>query len=102
MRLDALAFGFAAGVTAAVLFVVCALAVAVAPDATTAFAGTLIHLDLSGVTRTLTVASFLGGLVSWWLGTTLTFWLVGAIYNRLAARTFAAGVTTPQPGTLRG
>jgi hypothetical protein len=90
VRLDALAFGLAAGVTAAVLFVACALAVAIAPDATTVFAGTLIHLDLSGVTRTLTVGRVIGGLVSWWVGTTLTFWLVGATYNRLAGRIFAA------------
>ena len=53
MKLDARAFGLAAGVAAAVLFLFCAIAVAIAPEATTAFAGHLIHVDLSGITRTL-------------------------------------------------
>jgi 2TM family of unknown function (DUF5676) len=54
MRLDARAFGLAAGGTAGVLFILCALAVAIAPEATTAFAGYLIHLDVSGMSRALT------------------------------------------------
>ena len=63
MRLDARALGLAAGVTAGALFILCALAVAIAPEATRAFAGHLIHVDLSGMTRTLTIGSFVGGLV---------------------------------------
>jgi hypothetical protein len=39
MRLDIRAFALAAGLTAAALLLVCAGAVAVAPAATTAFAG---------------------------------------------------------------
>ena len=101
MRLDALAFGLSAGATAAVLFVICALAVAIAPDATTSFAGHLIHVDLSGITRTLTVASFVGGLICWSLGTTVTFWLTGTIYNRLAGRTSDVRLTEPRAATPR-
>ena len=85
MRLDARAFGVAAGAAAAVLFILCAVAVAIAPDATTAFASYLIHMDLSGMSRSLTFGSFVGGLLSWTVGTGLTFWLVASIYNRLAA-----------------
>ncbi len=87
MRLDARAFGVAAGATAAVLFILCALAVAIAPGPTTASAGYLIHADLSGLSRSLTFGSFVGGLISWALGTALTFWLVAAIYNRLSRTT---------------
>ena len=47
MELDARAFGLAAGSVAAALFTLCALAVAIAPVPTTAFVGSLIHLDLS-------------------------------------------------------
>ena len=101
MSLDARALGLAAGVTAGVLFILCALAVAIAPEATTAFAGHLIHVDLSGMTRTLTVGSFVGGLVCWTVGTGLTFWLMGAIYNRLAKesvdRLAAQQRRAPQP-----
>lgn len=83
MRLDARAFGLAAGVVAATLFLICAVAVAIAPDSSTAFAGYLIHVDLSGMARTLTFSSFVGGLISWFVGTMLTFWFVAAIYNAL-------------------
>jgi hypothetical protein len=84
MRLDPKAFGLAAGVTAVVLFVVCAIAVALAPDATTALAGFLIHTDLGGFTRTLTWGNFVGGLLGWGVGTALVFSLVAALYNRLS------------------
>jgi hypothetical protein len=83
MRLDARAFGLAAGAMAAVLFTICALAVAIAPGPTTAFAGYLIHTDLSSMSRSLTLGSFVGGLICWAVGTSLTFALVAAVYNRL-------------------
>lgn len=81
MKLDTRAFAIAAGTTAAVLFIICALAVAIAPGSTTAFAGYLVHVDLSSLTRTLTLGSFVGGLICWTLGTALTFWLAATIYN---------------------
>ena len=82
MRMDARAFGLAAGLTAAVLFIICATAVAVAPGSTTSVASFLIHLDLSGMTRSLTLTSFVGGLVVWSLGTGLTFGFTAWLYNR--------------------
>lgn len=63
MRLNARAFGTAAGAVAALLFTICALAVAAAPGPTTAFAGYLVHMDLSGMSRTVTLGSFVGGLI---------------------------------------
>jgi hypothetical protein len=100
MRLDARAFGTAAGIVAAVLFTICALAVAVAPEQTTALAGYLIHMDLSGMTRSMTFGRFLGGLVIWTLGTGVTFGAVAAIYNRLVARLGATQrVTAGRPVT---
>ena len=83
MKLQPRAFGLAAGAAAVVLFVMCAVVVAIAPGSTTAFASYLIHMDLSGMTRTLTLGSFVGGLMSWFVGTTLTFWFVASVYNRL-------------------
>ena len=82
MRLELRAFAFAGGLTAAVLFTVCAVAVAVAPEATTAFAGSLIHADLSGIMRTLTWGNFVLGLVVWTGGTALVFGSIAAAYNR--------------------
>jgi hypothetical protein len=92
MRLDTRAFGMAAALVAAVLFTICALAVAVAPQPTTALAGYLIHMDLSGMTRSVTLGSFVGGLIIWTLGTAIAFGSAAAIYNRLVAR-----IRAPQP-----
>ena len=86
MRLDARAFGAAAGMVAAALFTICALAVAVVPDQTTGLASYLIHMDLSGMTRTMTFGRFIGGLVIWTLGTGVTFGAVAEVYNLLVAR----------------
>jgi hypothetical protein len=83
MRLDTRAFAIAAGITAALVFVLCAVAVAVAPGPTTAFFGYIIHLDMSGMRRELTVASFIVGLIAWTLGTALTFGVAAMIYNRV-------------------
>jgi hypothetical protein len=91
MRLDPRAFGVAAGIVAAVLFSICALAVAIAPGPTTALASYLIHLDLSGISRTLTLGSFVGGLAIWTLGTAVSFGCAAAIYNRLATRASVLG-----------
>jgi hypothetical protein len=86
MRLDPRAFGLSAGMVAAILFILCALGVWLAPEATTAMFGTLIHADLSGITRTLTLGSFVVGLVCWTVGTAVTFAVVASFYNRLTAK----------------
>lgn len=83
MRIDPRAFGIAAGLTAALLFLVCALFVAVLPGATTAFFGTLIHADFSAIARPLSLSSFVIGLIVWTVGTGLTFGFAAVVYNRV-------------------
>ncbi|HET8622088.1 MAG TPA: DUF5676 family membrane protein [Gemmatimonadales bacterium] len=90
MRLDARAFGIATGIVAAVLFSICALAVAAAPGPTTALAGYLVHTDLTGIARAVTFGNFLGGLVIWTVGTAVAFGSAVGIYNRLIPRAFTA------------
>lgn len=97
MRLDTRALGIAAGLTAAVLFTLCSVAVAVAPDPTTAFFGYLTHMDLTPLPRVLTVGSFVVGLIGWAVGTGLTFALAAAIYNRLAGMTSLAAGPVGRP-----
>jgi hypothetical protein len=92
MRLDARAFGMAAGLVAAMLFTICALAVALAPDQTGALAGYLMHMNMAGMARTVTLGSFIGGLIIWSLGIAIVFGSAAAIYNRLVER-----VGTRQP-----
>lgn len=83
--LNARAFGFAAATVAAVLTTVCALALAIAPRATTLVASTLIHLDLSETSRNLSWTTYFGGLVGWSIAAGLIFWSAAALYNRFAA-----------------
>jgi hypothetical protein len=45
-----------------------------------------MHMDLTGMAQTLTVGSFLAGLVIWTLGTAIAFGAAAAIYNRLVER----------------
>lgn len=97
MRLDTKAFAIAAGTTAAVLFTLCALAVAIAPGPSMAFFGYLAHMDLSALPLTLTFASFIVGLIGWTVGTALTFGLAAAIYNRLVGASPVVQVAGHQP-----
>jgi hypothetical protein len=97
--LDAPAFGFAAATIAAVLTTLCAIGIAVAPRATTAVAGTLIHVDLSEMTRTLTWGGYFSGLIAWTVGAGLIFWSAAALYNRFSAE--RSSVTSTE-GTLAG
>lgn len=83
MRLDPRAFGLSAGLVAALLFTLCALGVWLVPQATTAMLGVLVHADLSSIVRTLTLGSFVAGLVCWTVGTAITFSAVASLYNRL-------------------
>jgi hypothetical protein len=83
MKLDTRAFATASAVIAAVLFVICALFVALAPRETTAVAGYLIHVDVSGMTRSLTWGSFIGGLVGWTVGTGIVGATLAWFYNQL-------------------
>lgn len=94
MTLDARAFGFAAATIAAFLTTACALALVVAPEATTAIASTLIHLDLSGMSRTLSWATYFGSLTGWSVGAGSIFWAAGRLYIALRA-------SAPPSSTLR-
>jgi hypothetical protein len=86
MRIDAKAFGIAAGAVAGVLFVLCSLAVAVSPDGTAAAFGGLTHLGLDGLARTPSWAGFATGLVVWSVGTAAVFGTAATLYNSLVRR----------------
>lgn len=85
MRIDPRAFGLSAGAVAALLFTLCGVGVWLAPQATTALFGMLVHADLSSIVRTLTLSSFVAGLVCWTIGTAITFAAVAGVYNRLSS-----------------
>jgi hypothetical protein len=80
--LDTFAFGLAGASIAALLTTLCALAVALAPEASVASASYMVHLDLAGLAPSVTWGSFFVGLICWSLGTGLVFTTTAAFYNR--------------------
>ena len=86
MRLDTRCFALAAGVTAALAFTLCALAVAVAPGATAAFLSFVAHYDLTDRVRVLTPGNFVGGLLAWGFGTAAFTALLAWVYNQAISR----------------
>lgn len=81
MKLNVWAFGLAVGVVVAAAFTTCAFFVAVAPEATAAFIGYLLHADLSGLTRPITWTSYFAGVLA--IGVWTGLWAAAAakIYN---------------------
>ena len=55
--------GFSTALIAGVTYAVCALAVGISPAATQAFLSYVIHVDLTTLSRPLSVGSFLVGIV---------------------------------------
>jgi hypothetical protein len=84
MKLDARAFGIAAGVAAAVVSAACALIVAVAPEFATNLFGNVIHLDLAPLARKVTWGNAFGGLVFWGVGVGVVFAFGAWVYDLVA------------------
>ena len=85
MKLNVKALFFASGIVAAASFVVCALAVAIAPGLTSRFFSFVLHIDLTGLSRTITWGSFFGGMLLFGFGLAIFAGLAAWCSNRLAA-----------------
>ena len=83
MRVDTRALAIASGAAGATGFAICALFVAIAPDATSAVLTYVLHLDLTSMARPLTWGSFAAGVLAFATGLAIFAALVGSIYNRL-------------------
>lgn len=77
------AFTLAGMIGAGLTYVVCAAAVALAPEATSTLAGAVIHADLSSITRDMTWGIFFGGLLFWVVLAAAFFAVVAFAYNAL-------------------
>lgn len=84
MKLNAPAMALAAAIVAAAFFAVCAFFVAVAQAETARFFSLVLHLDLTGISRSLTWVSFLVGVVGVGVYVGLFGGILAAVYNRLA------------------
>jgi hypothetical protein len=81
MKLNIWPFSLSVGVVTAVASVICGILIALAPEATMAVVSYLFHIDLTGLSRTITWGGFFAGLVvsvlTMMLGAAATAW----IYN---------------------
>lgn len=82
MKLNVYSFSFAVGIVTAAAFTVCAFLFAVAPEATSAFIGYLLHLNLTGVTRPVTWGGYFAGALGTGIWTGLWAAVVAKLYNR--------------------
>lgn len=85
MKLNVKALSFASGIVAAASFIICALAVVVSPGLTSRFFSFVFHIDLTGLSRTITWASFFGGMLLFSVGVSVFVGLTAWCYNRLSA-----------------
>jgi hypothetical protein len=81
MKLNIWAFALAVGIVTAAAFTICAFFVAVAPEATAAFLGYLFHINLSGLTRSITWASYVAGVLAVGIWTALWAAAAAKLYN---------------------
>lgn len=97
--LDERALALAAGIVTAVAFSLCATWIAISPQGFMATVGYLLHIDLTPLARTVTLVSYLAGVIvlSAWAG--ILFGAVGWLYNRLARPT-ALGAHPEAPVTI--
>lgn len=86
MKINVWPFGFAVGIAIAAAFTICAFFVAIAPETTAATIGYLLHINLSGLSRPITWASYVAGVLGLGIWTTLWAAVAAGIYNSLISK----------------
>lgn len=83
MRIKSLSLGLSAGVVTAIAFGICGAFFSLAPGPTSAFLSWVLHLDITGMTRPLSVPNLLAGIVLFGTYVGLAVGVTAALYNRL-------------------
>ena len=86
MRLDASKLGFAAAVVMGVAFGICGLLFATLPGPTAAFASRVLHVDVSQMTRPVSLWNLFCGILLFAAYVGVLVSLVAGFHNRLSAR----------------
>ena len=86
MKLNVRGFSLAVGIVIAAAFSICAFFVAVAPEATAALIGYLLHINLAGLTRALSWPSYFAGVLAVGVWTGLWAAVAAHLYNFLVSR----------------
>ena len=86
MRLDTRLLTFAIALAAAAAFTICSIIVAIAPGALSAFVSYALHIDITGIARPITFASFLVGVLFVAIVSGVFVAIVAGMYNGFATR----------------
>ena len=84
MKIDALKFGLAGAITAAIVWTVCSLFVWMVPGGMTNITTNMMHMEMGRGGWTISPVGVVWGLVGWSLFTGIFAWLLATIYNLLA------------------
>jgi hypothetical protein len=84
MRINASALGFAAAVVMGVAFGICGLLFATLPGPTAAFASWVLHVDVTQITRPVSLWNLFCGIILFAAYVGFLVGLVAKFYNRLS------------------
>jgi hypothetical protein len=83
MRINSSALGLAAGAITAIAFGICGIFFTIAPGPTSAFVSWVMHIDVTGMTRPVSVANLIGGIVLFSAYVGVFVGATAALYNRM-------------------
>lgn len=86
MTLDAKVLGIASAIVAATTYVICGVSVALSPAFTQAAFSYVLHADLTGLARPISLASFVFGMLIFSAVVGLCAYFTAKLYNALRAR----------------
>ena len=86
MQLDPMRLAIALAGATAILWIVCAIFVALTPGMMTDMSGNMMHGEMTGWRWSLTIGGFIYGLIGWAVLGAVFGALVAVIYNRVGGR----------------
>ena len=86
MRIDSKLLGYSTALVIAAVFTFCSLIVALVPGALSGFVSYALHIDITGIARPITFASYLVGIVLVAVGSGAVVAAVAGLYNGFARR----------------
>jgi hypothetical protein len=82
LKLNGRSIALSTALASGIAYTVCALLVALAPQATMAFLSYILHIEVTILVRVVSLGSFITGLLFWSLAPALYAALLARLYNR--------------------
>jgi hypothetical protein len=83
MKINAMKFGMACGISMSLLWIACSFLVMVMPAIILSITGDMLHMQLNDMGWHLTFLGFFKGLLGWFFTAVVSGWLLAVVYNRL-------------------